>query len=179
MLITAKNKKNVFLRKLNLNDIDSLYEYLQNLSDETKNRFGPHRFDKESIINFHQHANSHFGYVAFSAETAEMIAYSVIKIGYLEHDSFRLQSYGITLHSKTDCTFAPSVADAWQSCGIGDKLLQFILSDLKRQEVKRIILWGGVQLSNARAINFYKKNGFKVSGQFNYKGDNYDMMLEI
>lgn len=179
MKIEAKNNRQVFLSRLNSNDIDNLFDYLQNLSSETKRRFGPHQFYKQAIIDFYKYPDTHLGYVALDVETKKIIAYSIVKIGYLGHDKFRLESYGVTLDNKTDCTFAPSVADSWQSCGIGNSLFHFILSDLKSTEVKRIILWGGVQMDNEKAINYYKKNGFKTIGQFNYNGENYDMIFDI
>ena len=140
MQIEAKNNRQVSLRRLGSNDLDILFDYLQNLSSETKKRFGPHQFDKQSIIDFYD-LDSNLGYVAQTADTKEIIAYAIIKLGYLEHDSIRLSSYGMTLDNKTDCTFAPSVADSWQSCGIGNHLFHFILSDLKAKEIERIILF--------------------------------------
>ena len=178
MQIEVKNNRQVFLRRLNSNDLDNLVDYLQNLSPETKKRFGPHKFDRQSIIEFYDF-NSNLGYVAQNLDTSKIIAYSIIKIGYLEHDSIRLQSYGIKLDNITDCTFAPSVADLWQSCGIGNCLFHFILSELMTTKVQRIILWGGVQIDNEIAVNYYKKNGFKILGQFAYNGDNYDMIYDI
>lgn len=179
MIIETKNNRQVFLRRLNSNDLDNLFDYLQNLSAETKKRFGPHKFDKQSIIDFYEYPESHLGYVAHDTETKEIIAYSIIKIGCLENDNIRLQSYGMTLDNKTDCIFAPSVADFWQSCGIGNKLYSFILSDLKMKGIKRIILWGGVQMDNDKAVNYYKKNNFKTLGQFTHNGENYDMAFDI
>jgi ribosomal protein S18 acetylase RimI-like enzyme len=158
--------------------LDNLFDYLQNLSSETIKRFGPHKFDRQSIIDFYD-LKTNLGYIAIAIETKEIIAYSIIKIGYLEHDNSRLQSYGLILDNNSDSTFAPSVADIWQSCGIGNKLFQFIVSDLSATEIKRIILWGGVQMNNEIAVNYYKKNGFKILGQFAYNGDNYDMIYEI
>lgn len=142
-------------------------------------RFGPHRFDKQSIIDFYKHSDLHLGYIACDMETNQIIAYFIIKTGYLKHDAVRLQSYGMNPDANTDCTFAPSVADAWQSCGIGDKLFQLILSDLRTTEISRIILWGGVQMDNTKAVNYYKKNNFKILGKFTYNGENYDMYFDI
>lgn len=179
MLITTKDNRQVYLRKLQPTDFDKLFIYLQHLSEGTKRRFGPHLFDRRSIIDFYSTAEFYSGYIAIDIESTEIIAYAIIKIGYLEHDASRLQSYGITLNHSTDCTFAPSVADAWQSCGVGNSLFQFILSDLRAAEVKRIILWGGVQMDNEKAVNYYKKNGFKILGEFYYNGGNYDMVLDV
>jgi ribosomal protein S18 acetylase RimI-like enzyme len=179
MTIKTKNNRQVVLRKLTLADYDNLFLYLDNLSLVTKKRFGPHPFDKQSILDFYQ-KDKHRGYVAHDPETLGIVAYSIINIGYLEDDGYRLQSYGLTLDDKTDCTFAPSVADSWQGCGIGNSLFKFIVSDLKLLEIKRIILWAGVQASNDKAVNYYKKNGFQTLGEFyNHNGKNYDMVLNL
>lgn len=178
MIIKAKYDHFVVLRKLDATDLNNLFDYLQNLSDETKARFGPHKFDQQSIINFYN-TDKNIGYVAFKEDTNELMAYSVLKIGYLEHDCFRLESYGLTLSHNRDGTFAPSVKEAWQSCGIGNNLFQFILSDIANMKLDRLILWGGVQCTNEKAVNFYKKNGFKTLGQFTYNGENYDMIFDI
>lgn len=72
------------------------------------------------------------------------------------------------------------MADAWQGLGLGGKMLQFILGDLRTTtNVNRLILWGGVQADNFRAVKYYENNGFRVLGKFDYQGDNYDMMREM
>ena len=167
------------LRKLTPGDIIQLSDYLQNLGPDTVKRFGPHGFDKQSISALYQNPDEYTGYIALEVETSEIVAYSVIKQGYLEHDGYRLQSYGLALNDKTDCTFAPSVADRWQSLGVGNSLFHFILDDLKAKGIKRIILWGGVQSDNLKAVNYYLKNEFKKIGQFEYNGSNDDMVLDI
>jgi ribosomal protein S18 acetylase RimI-like enzyme len=179
MIVYVKNGKSVLLRKLRMDDIDFLCSYLQHLSPDTLNRFGPHRFDKQSINEVYTNPDQYTGYIATDHETSEIIAYSVIKTGYLEHDRYRLQSYGLTLDEKTDCTLAPSVADPWQSQGVGNSLFLFMLADLKAKGIKRIILWGGVQSDNQKALNYYLKNRFRILGEFEYHGRNFDMILEI
>jgi len=179
MIIRAKNNKSVLLRKLTSDDIEKLSYYLQNLGPDTIKRYGPHGFDKQSIIELYQNQDQYTGYIAEDSATSEIIAYSIIKTGYLEHDGYRLQSYGLIPDEITDCTFAPSVADQWQSQGVGNSLFHFMLSDLKSKGFRRIILWGGVQSSNQKAVNYYLKNGFIKLGQFEYNGQNDDMILEI
>jgi len=179
MIIKTKDNRQVYLRRLNSNDIDNLFFYLNMLGTGTKKRFGPHQFDKQSIIDFYEHPGTHKSYIAQTIDTNEIIAYSIIRYGYLESDYHRFLSYGIELNRKTDCEFAPSVADAWQSCGIGNQLFPFILQDLKETEIKRIVLWGGVQADNEKAIDYYKKNGFQTAGQFTYNGENFDMIRDL
>jgi len=179
MLILSKNNHPVLLSKLTSEDYNPIATYLQSLSEETKRRFGPHLFDILSINKFYESQNPNRGYIARDNETQAIIAYSIVKAGYLEHDSYRLQSYGLHLSHDTDCTFAPSVADQWQSMGIGNSLFLFILKNLQSSGIKRIILWGGVQSDNVKAVQFYKKHGFRVLGEFEYNGLNYDMIKDI
>jgi diamine N-acetyltransferase len=178
MIYTAKNNKNVLLRKLQKTDIAKLHTYLQGLSYDTTRRYGPHPFDLESVKSFYKNAD-HWGFVAENTENGEIVAYAIIKKGYITEDYARYASRGINLNQQTDCTYAPSVADAWQNCGTGNALYHFILSDIKEQGFKRIILWGGVQACNEKAVNFYRKNGFIFKGEFFHNVNNYDMIREI
>lgn len=179
MIIETKAKRSVALGFLATTDFDQLANYLQQLSPETKKRFGPHPFDKDSIATFYNSSDTYQGYIARDLETGGIIAYSIVKMGYLEHDGYRLQSYGITPDSTTDCTFAPSVADSWQGMGIGNQLLRFIIADVKTKGIRRVILWGGVQMDNEKALTYYLQNGFRRLGQFSHNGENYDMVLDI
>ena len=177
-LITIDHTQ-VVLRKLTANDLDALLYYLHHLSDETKKRFGSHPFNRESIYNFYFQWEEMTGYVAEETGQSTIIAYSIIKNGCLAHDFERLNNYGLLLDNKACCTFAPSVADKWQSRGIGKSLFNFILNDLRAKGIKKIILWGGVQTGNEKAVNFYTKAGFKTLGVFEYNGFNLDMLLEM
>jgi GNAT superfamily N-acetyltransferase len=169
----------VELRRLSPEDFGILYDYLQNLSAESKKRFGPHSFERQAIADFYQHSEEHLGYVAIDNTTHEIIAYAILKIGFFEHDRFRLEGCGLKLDSRTDCNYAPSVADAWQGCGLGNAMFQQIKSDLSAKGIRRMILWGGVQSDNEKAIRFYRKNGFQTLGTFAYHGWNEDMILDI
>jgi len=130
-------------------------------------------------MSFYKNDSRNSGYIAIDNETQKIIAYSILKYGFPEHDSSRLQSYGLTLNHRIDSTFAPSVADVWQSKGIGNSLFLYILRELQFTEIKRIILWGGVQSDNLKAVNFYKKNGFMILGEFEYNGSKYEMVMDI
>lgn len=167
------------MRRLDSGDLEKLLDFLHHLSADTQKRFGPHSFDRQSVIDFYDNPQKHWAVVAEDLESGAIVAYFVIKTGYLEHDSARLMSYGLTLDAQTDCTFAPAVADDWQSLGLGNRLWGFSLTELKRRGLRRVILWGGVQSDNERAVNFYRKNGFRWLGRFEYNGWNDDMILTI
>ncbi|HMS70608.1 MAG: GNAT family N-acetyltransferase [Saprospiraceae bacterium] len=177
MTITTKDNKQVILRKLEQPDYENLCKYFDNLSLDTKRRFGPHAFDLQSVSDYYD-TDKNIGYIAVDILSQSIVAYFIIKKGYLDHDRNRYQSYGINLDESTDCTFAPSVADAWQSCGLGNILFHFVLNDIKEYHIKRVILWAGVQADNEKAIRFYLKNNFQLLGEFDYNGKNLDMLLQ-
>lgn len=164
---------------LQSSDLPALLDYLQQLSPVTRKRFGPHPFDEAAILRFYSNPFDVWGFLAKSAETGAIVAYAPVKRGYLEHDRPRLEAYGLSLSQHTDCTFAPSVADDWQGQGLGGQLFNFIQTELQARGIRRIILWGGVQASNAAALRFYEKMGFRVLGGFEYEGGNWDMVKEL
>jgi len=179
MNVKTRNGREVQICKFDLADTGNLSDYFYHLSDESKQRYGPHPFDQQFITDLYSAHTNYLGYIARDTGGDKIIAYSVIKLGFLPQDHDRLKSYGIMPDPETDATFAPSVADAWQSCGLGNMVFRFILSDLMPKGIRRIILWGGVQSANVKAVSFYRKNGFRALGQFEHNGNNIDMMLEI
>jgi diamine N-acetyltransferase len=178
MRLTISNNSNLCSRKIIGTDFALLHTYLNNLTSITKSRFGPHPFDLAAIEYFYTDTTN-IGYIAIDENTKEIIAYAIIKKGFLKHDAPRLAGYGLFLNDASDATFAPSVADTWQSKGIGQFLFQFIQDDLQAIGIKRIILWGGVQKSNEQAVRFYQKLGFRSLGEFEYNDWNVDMVLMI
>ena len=178
--VSIQTKKgHVLLRRLTTNDLDKLADYLHQVSDEVKNRFGPHHFNKEAILEFYSWPHENIGFVAEDVANESIIGYSIIKCGYLPQDKERWEGYGFDLDSMKCCTFAPSVTDNWQGIGIGKQLLQYILQELSVAGIQQVLLWGGVQSDNAKAIKFYKSFGFETAGSFDHFGSNYDMILHV
>jgi GNAT superfamily N-acetyltransferase len=176
MITTSVNNQTLLIRRLTASDLDKLCSYLSGLSQETKKRFGPHSFDRDTLAELFGNPMKYSGFIALQEATLSIIAYSVIKKGFLDHDRPRLESYGLKLDASQDATFAPSVADSWQGQGVGSRLFAFMTSCLQAEQIKRIILWGGVQCDNQKAVSYYRKLGFTVLGQFQYYGQNFDMI---
>ena len=181
MIASLKNNKNVMLRPLLPGDVTKLFKYFNDLSADTRSRFGPHAFDwitPERLCRWSP--ADEWRFIAEEMTGHKIVAYAIIKKGYLLHDANRLSNYGLLLSDHTDCTFAPSVADAWQSSGLGMLMNTISEDDLFKRGIKNIILWGGVQATNEKAVNFYKKLGYQFIASFLHDGkDNFDMVKNL
>jgi GNAT superfamily N-acetyltransferase len=166
----------VTFRKVKPKDVLPLKQYFDNLSSTTKSRFGPHPFDLQTTEAICKQEYS--SYQAFIClDKSNIIAYAVVFKGYTEGERYRFKQYSIKPNQEKDYTLAPSVADAYQSKGIGTSLFDYIEAELRKQGAEKIVLWGGVQLTNQRAVRFYLKHGFRTLGEFDHNGlDNLDMV---
>lgn len=165
--------------KIEKQDLSELGQYLCKLSERTRSYFGPHGFNKEAIDDFYRD-NLNTGYIVRDPENNNrIIAYAITRKGFLSHDEPRLSAYAIQPDPNTDATFAPSVADDCQGRGLGKQLFAYILSDLSGTGIARLILWGGVQARNERAVRYYQGLGFRTLGYFEYQGWNTDMVYDL
>lgn len=178
---TLRNGKSIEIRLLENEDNEKLYIYFQNLSEESKSRFGPHPFDRDSVNNICLNPNGEImRYIAIDISTNDIVAYMLVKHGMIEWDEKRYADRNQFYDHNTSVTFAPSVADAWQSSGLGSLMNYLIESYLKKKQIQNIILWGGVQATNEKAVNFYKKLGYRYIASFWHdEKDNYDMVKDL
>lgn len=170
------------LARLHLaSDEDALGRYFTGLSAATRRVYGPHAFTVEQAQKFCREID--YGHtLRFLAEapTGEFAAYFVLRLGALDSDVERYAQYGHPLAPDTDCTLAPSVADAYQEKGLGSALLPVLIDAARRLGRQRMVLWGGVRADNPRAEHFYRKFGFVEYGQFAAGGtNNFDMVLDL
>jgi diamine N-acetyltransferase len=175
----------VLFRPVLPGDAILLGDYFLSLSDQTKQRYGPHRFDRETAealvaTTDHAHTLRMIATVP-SGMTEQVIAYIILILGIREDDAARYALLNLPLHADTDCTLAPSVADAYQSKGLGSLLLQHLKLVARRLGRTRMVLWGGTQATNDRAIHYYHKHGFQTVGEFQEPPghNNYDMTVDL
>ena len=85
------------------------------------------------------------------------------------------------MNAAQDCTLAPSVADDYQSKGLGSVLMRRLVEIAREIGRTRMVLWGGTQATNDRAVHFYHKHGFTTVGEFQEPPgfNNYDMILDL
>ena len=168
-------------RLLRSDDHALLGAYFEGLSDETRGRYGPHPltadFARELCANLDFH--SRLPFVAVRDDPEAIIAYFILDLGVREKDRQRYTERGTALIDADVCTFAPSVADANQSSGVGSALMPGILDVARQLGRTHIVLMGGTTETNFRAIHFYEKFGFRKVGHFQTRVGNWDMILEL
>jgi GNAT superfamily N-acetyltransferase len=179
MNISTRDQRKVKLIRYSSKFRLKLLAYLEGLSPETRSRFGPHPFTPEGIDEVFITKHAVQGFIAIDAHTDEVVAYMLLKAGFLEADGIRYKEYSVQIPETGICTYAPSVADQWQNSGLGSMMLEYILDEIRSSGFKTMILWGGVQASNTRAVSYYLKHGFVEVGWFFHHGENIDMIRHL
>lgn len=171
-------------RPLETADVGRLAEFLSSLSGETRRFWNLESYDHSAAAELCD-AIGRYDKLRFVAqETAApflLLASFEFSFGIPPGDTERFRSYGITLSETTDCRFAPCVRDALQGSGLANALMPLAVDIARRFGRSRIILWGGVDSENRRAIRFYEKHGFTSLGRFGNPGgrEAIDMILHL
>ena len=172
------------LRPLRRDDAPRLGQYFIHLSAATRRVYAPHAFDQETADQICATLDSSQALrllaVLGTGEAEQIIGYFILVFQVHEGDRQRYERLGITLDQDSDCTLAPSVADAHQSAGLGSIMLEHLRWIARSCGRRRMVLWGGVRQDNPRAVHFYRKFGFEEKGEFMAGGvNNYDMIAQL
>jgi len=186
--ITLRDGRRALVRPLEPTDVEPLSAYFLGLSQQTRRRYGPHPFDRATAEALCAAADdpetSRFVAVLPGPEGDAIIGYMILTRTIWDGDRRR---YGDSAASGIgqDCgCLAPSVADAYQSQGIGAQMAAHVVRAAGALGLRRVILMGGVQATNYRARRLYARLGFRRMGDF-YTGQgddrilNYDMALDL
>lgn len=173
--------ESITIRLLEPTDAPKLTAYFNGLSEQTKSYFAPHSFIEETVRHICKTLNPSeiVRLVATSANDQKIIAYTLLLSGATPSDMARYEALSMPIDTETDYSIAPSIADAYQSRGLGNHLMSKALAVARVMNKQRIILWGGVQSRNERAFRYYQKYGFVQVGQFENEVLNYDMCLSL
>jgi len=131
MKVQLRDGRIVTIRPLQTSDTEQLCHYLQNLSEESRSRFGPHPFDEQTIEMICEDPGSDtLRFIAVDESAPGIIAYMLIKQEMIEADHRRNAKRSQFFNDAITVTHAPSVADAWQSSGLGTAMLNSIEAEL-------------------------------------------------
>lgn len=173
----------ICVRLLRPDDAERLGRYFLGLSDRTKARYGPHPFDQATAdaICASLDPRDMLRIVATTGagDDETIIAYLLIKVGVRESDGKRYATLSIPLDPAECGALAPSVADAWQNCGVASAVMPVLITMARSVGIRRLVLWDGVIADNHLAQGFYRKWGFVKVGEFATSVLNFDMIAEI
>lgn len=178
--ITLPDGENVTMRRLSESDADAFAQFLENLSAETRRFYRPHALDESEArrICALTHTDPSLRLIATPEGSNQIEAYVLAEFEIPDDEKGRYAGYGIVLEGGLDCRIAPAVADRWQDRGLGSVMLRYALAALHRLGLRHVVLFGGTQVGNSRAIHVYRKLGFRPLGTFETKGiENIDMWI--
>ena len=181
--ITLASGERVVLRPLNQKDSVILAGYFRSLSADTRKRFGPHPFTKEqaeilcAAIDYGKVIR--LLAVTDNDQEPEVVAYFILRLELNDDDEKRYGARGMDFDRSSVCSIAPSVADDYQDRGLGSAVMDKALALVRRLGQRQVILQGGVQAANSRAVHFYEKFGFRKVGSFSTVIESYDMIVDL
>jgi acetyltransferase len=140
----------ITVRPIRPEDIDLETEFARKLSKETRyNRFlgggvrlTPELLEKFTRINF----SRDMALIASATIEGAEIAIGVARYARLGNDVI--------------CEFAITVADAWQGCGVGRKLLAMLVDSARGHGLRQII--GDVLATNTPMLRLAHSQGFRI-----------------
>jgi diamine N-acetyltransferase len=178
MIRVTIDKLSLLIKPLQEQDINRVVEYFTSLGTDTKKRFAPHPFHAEALRRIVKEKRKYTQYIIIHEENKKILGYFILHSGWIAFDYPRFAGYGL-VKQPGDFELAPSIADEWHGQGLGTLMFDQVTKQLIHEyNNPRILLWGGVQASNLKAIRFYEKLGFQILGEFEHHGKNYDMIYE-
>jgi ribosomal protein S18 acetylase RimI-like enzyme len=113
-----------------------------------------------------------FNWESWNNDLVEAATGALHKVFVIEVDTFSAGYLWLNVELNNLWITAIVLATKWQRQRIGDLILHFLIEECRKENLKSIEL--GVQHNNDKALNFYKKLGFK---QFDHlKQANTDLL---
>jgi ribosomal-protein-alanine N-acetyltransferase len=133
-----QRKDSLTIRRIQKNDMDSLFNLLQNLSESSKQFFHPHSFNKQTLIEIFTSGKDHY-FVMLLNNT--LIGYSFLRL--FGHTTPR---YGCCIDRQ------------FEQKGYGTILTKWTIKTAKQLGYSKIML--KVYKENTIALDMYNKMGF-------------------
>lgn len=144
-----KKSNSLVFRPLSKNDVEGLYEMLNDLTDKAKRFFHPHLFDKNTLTKICKSKEDHY-FVMVLDNT--IIGYSFLRL------------FGYEIPS-----FGCCVRRGYEGKGYATMLTIWTINKARQIGYKKVIL--KVYKENEIAFKLYKKTGFKVIGEIEDTGE--------
>ncbi|MEJ1933495.1 GNAT family N-acetyltransferase [Nostoc sp. NIES-2111] len=176
--VQAQIRPGLLLRLLRRSDAQGLADYFGRLGDESRRRFLPHPLTQPAAQALCSEPDpTALRFVV--AGNDRLMAYFILETALYPHEAGRFRQHGIELSAGNDFLFAPSVSDDCQNRGLASAAMPALLAAARAIGARSLVLMGGTQATNAMAIAFYEKFGFRRFGGYQTEVFNHDMRLVI
>ncbi|TAA48401.1 GNAT family N-acetyltransferase [Corallincola spongiicola] len=165
------------LRLLHRDDGAALARYFAQMGEDTRRRFGPHPLTEAFADELVQKGDDSADRFVMTSDDGKIAAYFIFERQAFPHEMQRYAEQGIVLAAGQDISFAPSVADAYQNSGVASAAMPALIGYARSMGAKSLVLMGGTQATNERAVRFYEKFGFRRHGGYQTELYNHDMRL--
>lgn len=166
------------LRHLAAHDTPALFDFFESLSPASKRRFQPHPLTLDAARGLCEAASSSTLRLVVLAQS-QIVAYFILEPQVSRYEVGRYLDQGIELEAGKDWMFAPAVTDQLQNEGIASEAMPHLLALARAAGARSLVLMGGTQATNARAIAFYEKFSFKRHGGYQTEVFNHDMRFVL
>lgn len=180
-ILHLNNGEEFTFRPLLSSDSKSFGNFLEGLSADTRNRYAPHplTFEEAKKICLTLKDSEVLRLIAINKKGV-IVGYFILSFTFREEELNRYHNYGLPIILGKDVRIAPVIADVYQNKGIGSIMMKETINVSRKLGLRYLVLWGGTQATNERAIHFYNKFGFINVGKFEKNNkNNYDMYLEL
>lgn len=172
------------LRPLKSSDANALSAYFLQMSDQTKQYFGPHplsaSYAQKLCLPGQIASNSDIRLVLVqNEEPCKIYGYFIVQMVISENELSRFAGYNLSLKVGSSVSYAPSMAESLIGEGIGSQVFLHIKQQLILMGISDIVLMGGVQKPNTLAVHYYQKFGFRHVGGYQTQVENLDMLLRL
>lgn len=155
-LIITDNRT-IHIRKITVDDVPALPAFFRKLGAFSARMFVPHQYTDEAIATQIAKAVRGEDWVYVGRDGDEIVAYF-----FLWNMRSPVPVLGI------------GIADAWQDCGLGQKLMSILIDDAKQLDRDGISLT--TMLDNDRAYHIYLKMGFIDRGVITHQLENGELV---
>ena len=180
VLVYDRAMRAYHFRLLAAGDALRLAAYFEGLSAATRSRFGPHPLTATHAFALcGQIEPEVLRFILLADDEHTVTGYFILDFGPAPHEALRYAAQGIVLETGLDPVFAPSIADAYQNSGLASAVMPHIVAAARACCARSLVLMGGTQATNDRAIAFYEKHGFVRYGGYWTDQYNHDMRLAL
>ena len=156
-ILNIADNRTIHIRKITVDDAPALQAFFRKLGPYSARMFVPHQYTDEAIATQIDKAVRGDDWVYVGLDGDEIVAYF-----FLWNVLSAVPVLGI------------GIADAWQDCGLGQRLMSILIDDAKALDRDGISLT--TMLDNGRAYHIYLKMGFIDRGVITHHLENGELV---